>query len=602
MNILYASLMILILIILSCTLKNVEKFEDSNQKLKVKTRGCEMHLTNDPELCNKLEPYYKMGNIQLQVAINNMKKLKDSSSKQAYNILRYIQSKKKQIPINSCKIKVPDLIEIDQNESDSSKYPWKTITSYVDYDPISFKGYCLLDTNYDMDKLSVKMKVDKDYSDIMNTDNMLLTSQIQDIDNNDTTYAALEFKGDIYSTILKNSKALCKENNKNIDIEDKAVFVKVTCHLENTKKISASKVEIVQYVKKENKFTKVNKYGQLKEIVPQKLKGDDLKENTDISVTETSKENDVKEEKSETSEPKQSESESPEPKQSESESPESKQSEKPETKQSESTQSDSQKIMKEFEKNFFGFTYIENSSLVFSSYTVPVKMFMFDFDICSSIQSYNTIDEIKDPYDENEKSKIKLSFTEDLRISPIMIKQTMNIPFEDDTKNISQTEDVKVTDDINDDITNLIKNKINDIDEENKDIKKKLKEYDEALDKTTKNYVNLQSLCQENQDTYSKCIDRANIDFGNLYKLITIAKTGLSDLIQRNNATKESLINTQEIMSLTQFSIEDMNQDILNNTPKNKDGSLRNKGVPISFEKFSPFISNDDCFYFQLNN
>ena len=119
MNILYASLMILILIILSCTLKNVEKFEDSNQKLKVKTRGCEMHLTNDPELCNKLEPYYKMGNIQLQVAINNMKKLKDSSSKQAYNILRYIQSKKKQIPINSCKIKVPDLIEIDQNESDS---------------------------------------------------------------------------------------------------------------------------------------------------------------------------------------------------------------------------------------------------------------------------------------------------------------------------------------------------------------------------------------------------------------------------------------------------------------------------------------------------
>lgn len=581
MNILYASLMILILIILSFTLKNVEKFEDSNQKIKVKTRGCEMHLTNDPELCNKLEPYYKMGNIQLQVAINNMKKLRDSSSKQAYNILRYIQSKKKQIPINSCKIKVPGLIEIDQNESDSSKYPLKTITSYVDYDPVSFKGYCLLDTNYDTDELSVKMKVEKDYSDIMNTDNMLLTSQIQDIDNNDTTYAALEFKNDIFSTILKNSKALCKENNKNIDIEDKAVFVKVTCHLENTNKISASKVEIVQYVKKENKFKKVNKYEDVKKLVP-KISKSELKQNQDISDSETPKENVVNEAGSENLESEESESSKPQ--------------------QSEPKQSESEKIMQEFEKNFFGFTYIENSSLIYSSYTVPIKMFIFDFDICSSIQSYNTKDEITDPYDENKNSKIKISFTEDLRVSPIMIKQTMNISFKDDTKNISEAEDVKVTDDKDGDIKKLIENKINDIDEENKDVKIKLKEYDEALDKTTKKYVNLQSLCQENQDTYSKCIDRANIDYGNLYKLITIAKTGLSDLIQRNNATKDSLKSVEEIMSLTQFSIEDMNQDILNNTPKNKDGSLRNKGVSISFQKFSPFISNDDCLYFQLNN
>jgi len=577
MNILYASLMILILIILSFTLKNVEKFEDSNQKLKVKTRGCEMHLTKDPELCNKLEPYYKMGNIQLQVAINNMKKLRDSSSKQAYNILRYIQSKKKQIPINSCKIKVPGLIEIDQNVSDSSKYPLKTIASYVDYDPVSFKGYCLLDTNYDTDELSVKMKVDKDYSDIMNTDNMLLTSQIQDVDNNDTTYTALEFKSDIFSTILNNSKEFCKDNNKNIDIQDKAVFVKVTCHLENTTKISASKVEIVQYVKKENKFKKVNKYEDVKKIVPQLSKGGDLKEKTDNSDSEPPEENVTEEASSEKIEPEKSES-------------------------SEPKQSDSEKIMKEFEKNYFGFTYIENSSLIYSSYTVPIKMFIFDFDICSSIQSYNTKDEITDSYDENKKSKIKISFTEDLRVSPIMIKQTMNISFKDDTKNISEAEDVKVTDDKDGDIKKLIENKINDIDEENKDIKIKLKEYDEALDKTTKNYVNLQSLCQENQETYSKCIDRANIDYGNLYKLITIAKTGLSDLIQRNNATKESLKNVEEIMSLTQFSIEDMNQDILNNTPKNKDGSLRNKGVSISFKKFSPFISNDDCLYFQLNN
>ena len=581
MNILYTSLMILILIILSFTLKNVEKFEDSNQKIKVKTRGCEMHLTNDPELCNKLEPYYKMGNIQLQVAINNMKKLRDSSSKQAYNILRYIQSKKKQIPINSCKIKVPGLIEIDQNESDSSKYPLKTITSYVDYDPVSFKGYCLLDTNYDTDELSVKMKVEKDYSDIMNTDNMLLTSQIQDIDNNDTTYAALEFKNDIFSTILNNSKEFCKDNNKNIDIQDKAVFVKVTCHLENTKKISASKVEIVQYVKKENKFKKVNKYEDVKTLVP-KISKSELKQNQDISDSETPKENVVNEAGSEKLESEESESSKPQ--------------------QSEPKQSESEKIMQEFEKNFFGFTYIENSSLIYSSYTVPIKMFIFDFDICSSIQSYNTKDEITDPYDENKKSKIKISFTEDLRVSPIMIKQTMNISFKDDTKNISEAEDVKVTDDKDGDIKKLIENKINDIDEENKDIKIKLKEYDEALDKTTKNYVNLQSLCQENQDTYSKCIDRANIDYGNLYKLITIAKTGLSDLIQRNNATKDSLKSVEEIMSLTQFTIEDMNQDILNNTPKNKDGSLRNKGVSISFKKFSPFISNDDCLYFQLNN
>jgi hypothetical protein len=588
MNILYASLMILILIILSFTLKNVEKFEDSNQKLKVKTRGCEMHLTKDPELCNKLEPYYKMGNIQLQVAINNMKKLRDSSSKQAYNILRYIQSKKKQIPINSCKIKVPGLIEIDQNVSDSSKYPLKTIASYVDYDPVSFKGYCLLDTNYDTDELSVKMKVDKDYSDIMNTDNMLLTSQIQDVDNNDTTYAALEFKSDIFSTILNNSKEFCKDNNKNIDIQDKAVFVKVTCHLENTTKISASKVEIVQYVKKENKFKKVNKYEDVKKIVPQLSKGGDLKEKTDNSDAEPPEENVTEEASSEKIEPEKSESsEKIEPEKSES---------------SEPKQSDSEKIMKEFEKNYFGFTYIENSSLIYSSYTVPIKIFIFDFDICSSIQSYNTKDEITDSYDENKKSKIKISFTEDLRVSPIMIKQTMNISFKDDTKNISEAEDVKVTDDKDGDIKKLIENKINDIDEENKDIKIKLKEYDETLDKTTKNYVNLQSLCQENQDTYSKCIDRANIDYGNLYKLITIAKTGLSDLIQRNNATKESLKNVEEIMSLTQFSIEDMNQDILNNTPKNKDGSLRNKGVSISFKKFSPFISNDDCLYFQLNN
>ena len=555
--------------------------------MRVKTRGCQMHLTKDPELCNQLEPYYKMSNIQLQVAINKMKKLKDSSSKQAYNILRYIQSKKKQIPINSCKIEVPGLREIDKNELDSSQYSLKTITSFGDYDPISFKGYCLLDTNYDTNELSVKMKIDKEYSNIIDSGDILMTSKIQDIDGNDTTYAALKIRSDIYPEILNNSKEFCKKNNQNIDIPDKAIFVKVTCHLENMRKISASKVEIVQYLKNKNKFEKIQKYIDAKKLpielkqnleepksettneIREEFTNESLNENTTEDVENTEKTQDPKQQVGNTEK-------TPDPKQSE-------------------------KVMEEFEKNFFGLTYIENSSLIFSSYNVPVKMYIFEFDICSSIQSYTTIDEITDSFDESKMSKIKISFTEDLRISPIMIKQNLDIPFKDDTKNISESEDVKVTDNKDGDIKRLIEDKIKSLDEENKDIKNKLKEYDEALDKTAKNYVNIQSSCKENQETYSNCIDRANIDFGNLYKLITVAKTGLSDLMQRNMANKESLQNVLEIMEITKFTIEDMNQDILNNIPKNKDGSFKNKGVPISMQKFAPFVSNDDCFYFQLS-
>jgi len=627
-------IMISILVFLSISFKTLESFEESNEKMRVQTRGCEMHLTKDPELCNKLEPFYKLGNIQLQVAINKMKKLRDSSSKQAYNILRYIQSKKKQIPINSCKIEVPGLKEIDKNEFDSFQYPFKTITSFVDYDPISFKGYCLLDTNYDTDELSVKMKIDKEYSNIINSDNMQITSKVKDIDGDDTTYAALEIRSDIYSQILNNSKEFCKKNNKNIDIPDKAVFVKVTCHLENMRKISVSKVEIVEYVKNKNKFEKIKKYEENKKLPPKKdskseqnsnIETDEIQENETDEIQENEKdeiqENETDEIREEFTEEIRNETdqttsdiskESENTKQSDisKQSENSKQSdiskESENTKQSDiSKQSEnskqSEKVMKEFEKNFFGFTYIENSSLIFSSYNVPVKIYNFDFDICSSIQSYTTIDEITDPLDESKKSKIKLSFAEDLRISPIMIKQNLNIPFKDDTKNISESEDVKVTDNKDGDIKKMIEDKINSIEDENKDIKNKLKEYDEALDKTAKNYVNLQSLCKENQDTYSNCIDRANIDFGNLYKLITIAKTGLNDLIQRNMANKESLVNVLEVMEITKFTIEDMNQDILNNTPKHNDGSLKNKGVPISMQKFAPFVSNDDCFYFQLS-
>ena len=608
----YALILLLTLITLSVSLKNVEQFQQTdlepsiksntvpnieqnvetdpeqnvqpnplkiteiNDKLKVKTRGCQMHLTNDPELCNKLEPYYKMGNIQLQVAINNMKKLKTSSSRQAYNILRYIQSKKKQIPINSCKINIPGLLEIENNEIDSSKYPFKSIASYVEYDPTSFKGYCLLDTNYDTDKISVQMKIDKDYSDFMNSDNMILTSQIEDVNSDNTTYAAVEFKGDVYSTILNNSKQLCKTNNKNIDIPDKAIFIKISCHLENIQKISASKVEIVEYAKKENKFIKIEKYEQEKTKPPTKqlVEPRDPKDATNAVPDDTIDDSSQQPPQTDNNQ----ESNIQEPK-----------------------NSDSKEIMKQFEEGCFGFTYIENGALMFSSYSLSVKMYKFEFDICSTIQSYDITTEVTDPSDESKKNKIKFSFTEDLRVSPILIKQTLKIPFKDDTKIISESDDIRVTDDINGDIKNLINDKISNIGDENKDITNKLKEYDEALDKVAKNYVNLQSLCQENQDTYSSCIDRANINFGNLYKLISITKTGLSDLIQRNIATRDSLKNVLEVMSITKFTIEDLNEDILNNTPKNNDGSLRNKGVSISYDKFTPYVSNDDCIYFQIS-
>jgi hypothetical protein len=544
-----------------------------------------------------------MGNIQLQVAINNMKKMRDPSSKQAYNMLRYIQSKKKNIPINSCKIQIRGLSEIDKVHMDESidgdiSYPFKSTTSFAEYDPVSFKGYCLLDTNYDTDEMSVRMKVNKEYSDIMNTDDLIFTSQIQDIDKDNTTYAALKFSNDVYTKIVNNSTQFCKKNNVNIDIPDKSVFIKITCHLENISKISASKVEIVEYIKEDNGFKKINKYGEkIKKPKIPKM------ENTNTEVADTEHEGTETTEVAPSTETKETfanmESDMEGDSNTETDT-------KPETTKkgekdvSEAKSSYSEEIMKKFEETFFGFTYIENGSLVFSSYSLPVKIFTFNFDICSSILTYKTIEETTNPYDNDEKTKIKISFTEDLRISPILIKTKLNIPFKDGTKNISEAEDVKVTDDKDNDITSLINDKIDSIQKENDEIKLKIIEYDKALDKTAKNYMNLQDSCSNNKDTYNNCIQMANINFGNLYKLITIAKTELKDSIQRNMAMRDSLSAVLETMKITVFTIEDMNQDIKNNIRKNNDGSLKDQGVNISYQKFAQFVSSDDCIYFQV--
>ena len=600
---------VIFIILISLSWKRIDHFENNNTSLRVKTRPCEMHLTNDTEMCNKLHMFYTMGNIQLQVAINNMKKLKDPSSKQAYNMLRYIQSKKKHLPINSCKIQIDGLSEIDKsityesvvdengtvaNESSNTErttpYTFKSTASFSEYDPVSFKGYCLLDTNYDTDEMSVRMKVNKEYSDIMNTDDMILTSKIQDVDKDSTTYAALKFSNDVYAKILNNPQQFCKKNNANIDIPDKSIFIKITCHLENVSKISGSKVEIVEYLQQDNAFKKINKYGDkpkkpkilelplpINAIGATDAETTEVAPNTDIKETFANIESDIITNTKSEDAANQKEQEVLEAKPSYSE-----------------------EVMKKFEETFFGFTYIEDSSLVFSSYTLPVKMFIFDFDICSSVVSYKTIEETTNPYDDEEKTKINFSFTEDLRIAPILIKQKMNILFKDDTKNISEAEDVKVTDNKDDDITNLINDKIDSIQKENDEMKLKIIEYDDALDKTAKNYMNLQESCSNNKDTYNNCIQLANINFGNLYKLITIAKTELSDSIQRNMAMRDSLKAVLEAMKTTTFTIEDMNQDIKNNIRKNKDGSLKDQGVNISYQKFAKYVSSDDCIYFQV--
>lgn len=544
-----------ILLVTSVSMRCVEHFEEDiektkNQSILVKTRECEMHLTNDAGVCNKLDKYYKMGHIQLQITINNMKSKKDASSQQAYNILKYIQSKKKNIPINACKISIPDLSEIDSIYQQESKYPYKSITSLIDYDPVTFKGYCLLDTQYDTDEVSVKMKVNKELSDIMNSDRMIMTSQIKDIGSDETTYAALEFNNDIFSKILNNPKKFCKKSSNNIDIQHKAIFVRITCNLESFDKISASKVELVEYNKESNSFIKVEKY-QLSE------KTEENKSSVPIPDTNTDKK-DV-------------------------------------------YQPDSENIMKIFENAFFGFNYIENGALTFSSYNIPVSMFTFQFDICQNVESYVFENEITDPSDDSKKNKIQFSFREELGSTPKIIKQQLNIPFLDNTKNISESEDVKITDNKDNDISNLIDDKIKKLGNANEEIKNKIKEYDDSLDKTAKNYIKLQESCSNNEDTYSTCIEKANIDFGNLYKLITISKSESNNIIQRNKSIINSLTDVKEIMSKTRYSIEDANEEITNNIPKNNDGTLKYKGVPFSFQKFAKYISNDDCLYFRFD-
>jgi hypothetical protein len=258
-----ALFLIMIINAILITLKYTENFESadensqtSNSLVKVVTRPCTLHLTNDDDLCEKLADIYKMTELQIQVVMN---KMKIEGNKSRYDLMQFVKDNKKTLPINACKVQLNNFREVQNLYNSSNANLFKNISRNTYYDDKNLFGYCLTDiTSYSdvgmsniLDILSAKNPpLSSNIFSPLTPENTVIN--IQDVGNN-SRYAAIKIQNRIsMNTLLNEAGSICP--NVNVALDDGMQFLRFKCTLANEVNLKFNQLEMVSYNKLDRKF------------------------------------------------------------------------------------------------------------------------------------------------------------------------------------------------------------------------------------------------------------------------------------------------------------------------------------------------------------
>jgi len=584
----YITLILLVVIIFNSIVykKQIEHFASD---ISVQMRPCALYLINDPIFCDQNNILYEMGEIQLLVLKKKLKKtdksiqlIKDLDAK-----IDQVLKNKSNLQLNTCKLSINNLKEIKSNTNSTDIYSNKTISTLTEFDTKNYQGYCFIDTEQ-KENTDVLRKISNDYPNVVSSEGILFDTPVIDTDSPSSSYAAVKIRNDLYiDTLMNDKKMLCKPV-EDVRINDGEIFLKIHCHMENNN-LFASKIDLVSYDKEKNMMRVFDK--TVSEIEIQKASEDVLAAEFVVKAAKTTLEIAKASETADAVKSAKTTLENA-----------TKHLDKTKKVQ-ENAKEFNKRIsehLKKFEDTFFTFTYIENKILSYTAISVNVRICTFKFNICDNVVSYAYISEqSKDGTD--EKEEIKLSFKDEFRSGVILLKQSLQLPFSDKTKNISGNDEFRIADNKNNDISDLIDEKLKSLEGETSDLKMKLLEFDSLNKKIANNYKQSQNLCEMNESEYSDCIESTNIDFGNTHKLVEIIKKETENKLYKGNSLREVLIKIKADMLTTKITLLDVNEAIYHAIPKDSEGKPKAKGIKISFEKYADYVSNDNCVYLQYD-
>lgn len=245
--VLFLLIIINIIIIVMRERKRREFFEDASPStdiIKVNTRPCTLHLTNDDELCNRMADIYKMSDLQIQVILN---KIQYEGNMSTYSLLQFVKDNKKTLPINACKIELNKFKEVNNLYLSTSSNLYKNIYRDISYNNSTLSGYCLSD---------ISEYSSFNTSNIINIVNPTLSSNIffnaqldsptNVYDENNSRYLALKVRNKINRDVLLNDMPyVCSELKT--PIEDKLQFIRLHCALYDTSRLVVDNIDFVNY-------------------------------------------------------------------------------------------------------------------------------------------------------------------------------------------------------------------------------------------------------------------------------------------------------------------------------------------------------------------
>lgn len=194
--------------------KNIEKYENIPNYINAEMRECTFYIVNDENICDKLRDIYKMGNIQLQYAINNAKK----TDKELYDKLVYIKNNKKNLSINDCKIQINNFKEIKKLYGSNEVFAYKNITKDRAAEN-TLSNYCMIETKTPTQNAITNGEDMKSY-EIVHIDNYMNMKELRDKIPNMCQYEKMQI--------------------------DDMIFFKLQCILENETVLKVNNIDVIE--------------------------------------------------------------------------------------------------------------------------------------------------------------------------------------------------------------------------------------------------------------------------------------------------------------------------------------------------------------------
>jgi hypothetical protein len=478
-NLILFLILIINIILLTTKYSNIEKFEEQvRQPIKIDTRPCTLHLTNNSDLCDQLEEIYKMSDIQIQVILNQMK-VDPNANKTNYDNLRYIKDNKASLPLNACKIELNNLKESKNIYGSSNILVYKNLTKVIDYNQNNLSGYCLSDiSSYTgLSHINMLNKVQSNISSNMFYIPLTLSNTVSNIIDNNNKYLAIKMKDNLNAeTLLNEEKYICKNNT--ITLENNLKYIKLDCMLHNDIFLKVHNINIVQYSSLTQQFT---------------------------------------------------------------------------------TLDTNQKI------DLFSYMY-NNKQIIYVPKTLQLPIYKFTYNYCDKIESFKIYD------------NIPISLAE-LSIPNKIIKYNLDLaPYSSSN--------------IDDNIPNIINNKLQSIFNEIKQNNERLSAFSSNQQNIDIEYVYLTTIrcpsftgTMQKQD-YDMCVGNANTLLNNS-QLIVEQKYYVQQELSKLQNNYLTLIETNKLIRETYFSVKELQEYV-------------KYGVLINYSKYANLISNDNSIYIQI--